>query len=125
MGEIQIEQLDSLSSTEIRLKTPPSPSGHKDIRVVNPDGQQAVQTRAFTYNAPLSITSITPNVGPMKGGTPVTIVGAGFRVGDWSTRITIGGVLVSAITGHVIDRTDSQDAGGIEPRREGCCRKEP
>ncbi len=98
IGGIQIEQLDSLSSTEIRLKTPPSPSGHKDIRVVNPDGQQAVQTRAFTYNAPLSITSITPNVGPMKGGTPVTIVGAGFRVGDWSTRITIGGVLVSAIT---------------------------
>ena len=98
IGEIQIEQLDSLSSTEIRLKTPQSPSGHKDIRVVNPDGQQAVQTRAFTYNAPLSITSITPNVGPMKGGTPVTIVGAGFRVSDWSTRITIGGVLVSAIT---------------------------
>jgi hypothetical protein len=98
IGEIQIEQLDSLSSTEIRLKTPPSPSSHKDIRVVNPDGQQAVQTRAFTYNAPLSITSITPNVGPMKGRTSVTIVGAGFRVGDWSTRVTIGRILVSAIT---------------------------
>ena len=98
IGEIQIEQLDSLSSTEIRLKTPPSPSGHKDIRVVNPDGQQAVQTRAFTYNAPLSITSITPNVGPMTGGTSVTIVGTGFRVGDWSTKVTIGRILVSAIT---------------------------
>ena len=98
IGGIQVEQLDSLSPTEIRLKTLPLPFGHKDIRVVNADGQQVVQTRAFTYNAPLNITSITPNVGPMKGRTRVTIVGTGFRVSNWSTRVTIGGVLVSAIT---------------------------
>ena len=98
IGGIQVEQLDSLSPTEIRLKTLPLPFGHKEIRVVNPDGQQVVHQRAFTYNAPLDITSITPNVGPMKGGTQVTIVGTGFRVGDWSTRVTIGGVIVSAIT---------------------------
>ena len=98
IGGIQVEELDSLSPTEIRLKTLPLPFGHKDIRVVNPDGQQVVQTRAFTYNAPLDIVSITPNVGSIKGGTQVTIVGAGFRVGNWSTRVTIGGVLVSAIT---------------------------
>ena len=93
-----MEQLDSLSPTKIRLKTSPLPFGHKDIRVVNPDGQQVVQTRGFTYNAPLGITSITPNVGPMTGRTRVTIVGTGFRVSNWSTRVTIGGVLVSAIT---------------------------
>ena len=98
IGGIQVEQLDSLSPTEIRLKTLPLPFGHKDIRVVNPDGQQVVQTRAFTYNAPLNITSITPNVGPTKGGTSVTIAGTGFRVGNWSTRVTIGGVIVSAVT---------------------------
>ena len=98
IGGIQVEQLDSLSQTEIRLKTLPLPSGHKDIRVVNPDGQQVVQKRAFTYNAPLDITGISPNAGPTKGGTPVVIIGTGFRVGDWSTRVTIGGVLVSAIT---------------------------
>lgn len=98
IGGIQVEQLGSLSPTEIRLKTLPLPFGHKDIRVVNPDGQQVVQTRAFTYNAPLSITSIRPNVGVMEGGTPVTITGTGFRVSSWRTNVTIGGVLVSAIT---------------------------
>ena len=98
IGGIQVKQLDSLSPTEIRLTTAPLPFGHKDILVVNPDGQQVVQTRAFTYNAPLDITGITPNVGPTKGGTSVTITGTGFRVGDWSTRVAIGGVLVSAIT---------------------------
>ena len=98
IGGRQVEQLDSLSPTEIRLKTLPLPFGHKDVRVVNPDGQEVVQKRAFTYNAPLDITSITPNVGSMKGGTQVTITGTGFRVSNWSTRVTIGGVLVSAIT---------------------------
>ena len=98
IGGIQVEQLDSLSPTEIRLKTVPLPFGHKDVRVVNPDGQEVVQKRAFTYNASLDITGITPNVGPTKGRTSVTITGTGFRVSNWSTRVTIGGVLVSAIT---------------------------
>lgn len=98
IGGIQIEHLDSFSPIEIRLKTPPSTPGRKDIRVVNPDGQQVVQQRAFTYNAPLDITSITPNVGPMKGGTPVTITGTGFRPIAWGTKVTIGGIPVSTIT---------------------------
>ena len=90
IGGIQVKQLDSLSPIEIRLRTPPSTPGHKEIRVVNPDGQQAVQQRAFTYNAPLDIISIIPNVGVMKGGTPVTIIGTGFRLSAWSTKVTIG-----------------------------------
>lgn len=94
---IQVEQLDSFSPTAIRLKTPPSSPGDKEIRVVNPDGQQAAKNRAFTYNAPLSITSIVPNVGVMKGGTPVTIIGTGFRVSSWSTIVMIGGKPVSTI----------------------------
>ncbi len=98
VGEIQVKQLDNLSLTKIRLKTPSSPLGNKDVRVVNPDGQQVVQKRAFTYKVPLTITSITPNVGPMKGGTLVTIVGTGFRVSPWSTEVTIGGSPVSAVT---------------------------
>ncbi len=118
IGEIQVEQLDSLASTEIRLKTLPSPFGHKDVRVVNPDGQEIVRKRAFTYNAPLDITGITPNVGPTKGRTSVTITGTGFRVGDWSTRVTIGGVLVSAITDmsltELIVRTPKVTAPGAK-----------
>lgn len=118
IGGIQVEQLDSLVSTEIRLKTLPSPFGHKDVRVLNPDDQEVVQKRAFTYNAPLDITGITPNVGPTKGRTSVTITGTGFRVGDWSTRVTIGGVLVSAITDmsltELIVRTPKVTAPGAK-----------
>ena len=98
IGGIQIEHLDSFSPIEIRLETPPSTPGHKEIRVVNPDGQQVVQEHAFTYNAPLDITSITPNVGPMEGGTLVTITGTGFRSSTGDTKVTIGGIAVSSIT---------------------------
>ena len=97
IGGIQVEQLDSFSPTIIRFKTPSSSFGEKEIRVVNPDGQQAAKNRAFTYNAPLDITNITPNVGAMKGGTPVTITGTGFRPSGWSTKITIGDIPVSTI----------------------------
>ena len=124
IGGIQVEQLDSLSPTEIRLKTSPLPFGHKDVRVVNPDGQEVVQKRAFTYNAPLDITRVTPNVGPMEGGTSVTITGTGFRVGNWSTRVTIGGVLVSAITDMSLTELIIRTPEGNDPRCEGCCTKE-
>ncbi len=89
--------MDSLSPIEIRLKMPPSAPGHKEIRVVNPDGQQVVQEHAFTYNAPLDITSIIPNVGSMEGGTRVTITGTGFRPSTEGTEVTIGGIVVSSV----------------------------
>ena len=97
IGGIQVEQLDSLSPIEIRLKTPPSTPGRKEIRVVNPDGQQVVQEHAFTYNAPLDIASIIPNVGSMEGGTRVTITGTGFRPSTGGTEVTIGGIAVSSV----------------------------
>ena len=97
IGGIQIEHLDSLSPIEIRLKTPPSTPGRTEIRVVNPDGQQVVQEHGFTYNAPLDITSVTPNVGSMEGGTLVTITGTGFHPIARSTQVTIDGIPASTI----------------------------
>ena len=48
--------------------------------IVNPDtGTVAVATTAFTDA--LTITSITPNSGPIAGGTSVSIVGTGFTSG--------------------------------------------
>ena len=118
IGGIQVEQLDSLSPTEIRLKTPPSSPGYKDIRVVNPDGQQAARQRAFTYNAPLDITKVTPNVGPMAGGTRVVITGTGFHPIARSTHVTIGGISASTIIDmsltRVIIKTPAAETPGAK-----------
>ena len=98
IGGIQIEQLDNTSLLEIRLKTPPSPPGRKDVYVVNPNGQQAEKIGGFVYNPPVTITSIKPNVGVTKGGTTVIIRGTEFGIRTSPPRVTIGGVVVSSVT---------------------------
>ena len=98
IGAIRVEQLDLLSPTEIRLKTPPSTANAKNVYVVNPDGQEAKKIGGFTYTPPLAITSIAPNVGVTKGGTSVKIFGRQFGIGDLTPEVTIGGVAVSSVT---------------------------
>ena len=98
IGGIQVEQLDNTSLLEIRLKTPPSLPGRKDVYVVNPDGQQTEKIGGFVYNPPVTITSIKPNVGVTKGGTTVLILGTEFGLRTSPPRVTIGGVVVSSVT---------------------------
>jgi len=45
---------------------------------VNPDGQEAVLKEGFTYNPAPNILSVTPNAGPLEGGTEIIIIGTGF-----------------------------------------------
>src|SRR5207245_1399025 len=60
-----------------------------DVKVVNPDGQQAVLTGAFfalpgnlaAAAAALTITSVSPGFVPASGGAQVTITGTGFQPG--------------------------------------------
>ena len=78
IGENRAYQLTLFSSTELRLRTPPGTAGTKAVRVTNPDGQEATLEDGFTYNPAPTITSISPNAGPLEGGTPITITGTGF-----------------------------------------------
>jgi hypothetical protein len=57
------------------------------------------QPQVYTYT-PTSITSITPNLGSILGGTPVVIKGVGFgpmEWGDGSLNVTIGGVAATNV----------------------------
>ena len=59
-----------------------SPAETVDVKVVNPDGQNAVLTDAFTYVVPPpDITGISPSNCPLAGGTTVTINGVDFQSG--------------------------------------------
>lgn len=67
-------------------------TGPGDI-VVSAGGQSARLSNAFSYTSPqpaLRINSVTPNSGPIAGGTTVTIQGAGFHSGD--TDFEIAGI---------------------------------
>lgn len=65
---------------KITAKTPPGDStGWKTVKVINPDGQEAILQNGFAYKP--TIDSITPNIGSAEGGLSITIKGSGFAPG--------------------------------------------
>ncbi len=95
VGESRVQRLEFVSPTELRLRTPPGTAGPKPVRVTNPDGQEAVKEDGFTYNPDPKILSVSPNAGPLEGGTSITITGTGFiRPVD----VIVGNVEVTSLT---------------------------
>jgi hypothetical protein len=87
--------------TLITVTAPAVPAGPADVKVVNPDGQQAVLTSGFLSTptpAPV-LFSISPTSGPAAGGTVVSLLGTGFQVGSTvffgSVGATLNGVPTS------------------------------
>jgi hypothetical protein len=90
--------------------TPAHPAGAVDVKVTNPDGQQATRAAAFNYQAPPPpaapiVTAVSPGSGALGGGTTVTISGANFVAGtglavrfDGLDATSITAVLPGAIT---------------------------
>jgi hypothetical protein len=76
----------------LRLRTPAGTAGPKDVRAVNPDGQEAVLKDGFIYNPPPTISSVKPNMGALEGETKITIIGTGFLPG---AEVLIGGTEAS------------------------------
>ena len=78
IGGERVQRLDFFSPTELRLRTPAGTAGPKDVRVLNPDGQEAVLKDGFIYNPPPTISSVKPNMGPLEGDMKIIITGTGF-----------------------------------------------
>ena len=78
IGEKRVSRLALFSPIELRLETPSGTQGAKDIRVVNPDGQEAVLDEGFTYNPAPTVIGVKPDAGALEGGTRITITGTGF-----------------------------------------------
>lgn len=84
-GSAQCVDVRIESATSLSCQTPANPSGSVDVDVTI-NGAQGGIANAFTYNP--VIDSLTPTVGPVSGGTEVTINGAGFEA---DAVITVGG----------------------------------
>ncbi|MBN1417467.1 MAG: IPT/TIG domain-containing protein, partial [Planctomycetes bacterium] len=78
-----------VSSTSLSCTTPAQEAGAVRVTVVNPDGQEGARDGAFEYIASPQVASISPASGPTAGGTPVVILGSGFRSG---ATVAFGGV---------------------------------
>ncbi|MEW6661701.1 MAG: IPT/TIG domain-containing protein [Bacillota bacterium] len=65
----------------------------KDITVINPDGASFRARNAYTYRGgALRVDSVTPNFGPVSGGTEIVVRGANFRT-DLATLVVLVGIV--------------------------------
>ncbi|PHO07498.1 hypothetical protein BFT35_05320 [Thermoanaerobacterium thermosaccharolyticum] len=106
--------------TQIKAMVPvtsnPYPVGWQDITITNYDGQNGTEGGTVTLKNGFeikdtqktpTITSVTPNKGPTKGGTQITITGSNFESGSIVTidgvqakvtSVTSGNTVINAVT---------------------------
>ena len=91
-----------VSATSISATAPAHGSGVVDVQVVNPDGQSSTLPASFTYDAPVGVppvvSGVSPGLGPIAGGTTVTVTGSGFVDGLAVLFGGISGTVVGAVT---------------------------
>ncbi|MBL8922160.1 MAG: IPT/TIG domain-containing protein [Myxococcaceae bacterium] len=93
VGGRALQNVRRIDDRSITASTPRGAmSGAVDVRVENDDGQSDTLLNGFAYgNAPppsFALSRVTPEVGPIAGGTRVTIIGSGFATG---ATVTFGG----------------------------------
>lgn len=67
-----------LGEDALDVEVPPGEPGLADVTVENPDGATTVLKGGFRYLGSTRIDGVFPASGPLAGGTPITVTGAGF-----------------------------------------------
>ncbi|MFG2024169.1 IPT/TIG domain-containing protein [Streptomyces sp. NPDC048825] len=98
------------SSSQITAVTPAHAAGPAAVTVTTSSGTSNALN--FTYSAAPSVTGLSPNQGPVSGGTTVTLTGANF---SGATAVQFGGVAAASFTvdsGTQITAVAPSHAGG-------------
>ncbi len=83
-GDAEAQVVEIEAPGRLRV-TVPAGVDAVDVRAINPDGQEHALEAAFAYDLKPRPTSVTPSVGPMAGGTRITISGTCFSPPDAAT----------------------------------------
>jgi IPT/TIG domain len=83
------------SPEQITIHAIPAGSGQISILVNTPDIGSSTLQAGFQYLLPTTTWTVTPNTGPVAGGTSVTLGGMGYT---GATSVTIGGASATNIT---------------------------
>jgi hypothetical protein len=71
--------------------------GSVQVSVTTEFGASAVTSAAVYKFAPV-VTAVSPNAGPIAGGTSVTVTGAGFAPGTTGSKFSFGTTKATAVT---------------------------
>ena len=88
-------------------------AGAVTVTVTNPGGQSGSLASAFTYILAPTVSSVSPNSGPLAGGTAVTITGTNFATG---ATVTFG----STAATNVVVVSSTHDHGDHSGGKCGC-----
>jgi hypothetical protein len=116
VGGVAATSVNVVSPTSIIADVPAAPSGNAgtyDVIVSEADGTSQVTTGdQFTYEAAPSVTGVSPQNGPVAGGTTITISGTNFYS---DATVTIGGVQasVNSISSTSITAVAPPAPGGV------------
>lgn len=94
-GGIDATAVSVVSGGQITCSAPAHAAGMVSVEVRNPrNGGSAMFANGFSYEG-LSLTSVSPSTGTIRGGTTVTLRGTRF---DGSTAVSFGGVAATSKT---------------------------
>jgi len=104
------------SSTSIAATSPAASAGTVDVTVTNAGGTSATSAGdQFTFVAAPTVSTVSPNTGPVAGGTSVTITGASFTgastvaFGGTPTGFTVNSDRSITATSPAAESTDTVD----------------
>lgn len=89
-GAMNSTSVTLVNGNTLNVISPANVSGSVDVTVTNPDGISEILLNGFVYEGLTpSITSVSPAVGPIAGGTSVTIDGNNFSTPDGLTKFLL------------------------------------
>jgi IPT/TIG domain len=98
-GTIEATDATIINNTVIMAASPVGGSGTVDVRVMNNEGLSPLNppNDQYTYTTTTAptVTGVTPDSGPLAGGTSVTITGTGFTTGS---SVAFGTVTATNVT---------------------------
>ena len=102
------------SPTQITCTTSANSAGVVNISITNPDTQTGTLIGGYTYQVAPGISSVSPSVGALAGGTTITITGTGFLTG---ATVDLGGSTCAIVTGtptQITCTTSAHLAGAVD-----------
>nr|MDQ6927130.1 IPT/TIG domain-containing protein [Actinomycetota bacterium] len=108
-GGTPAANVEVVDDTHLRVVAPSRAPGTVDLSVTTSAGVASVP---FTYDpAPTpQIASLTPDRGPVDGGTPVSIAGSGF---DCARQVSFGGVVLDVTPSPTLTVTSPAHGRGV------------
>jgi PKD domain/IPT/TIG domain len=115
-GSLAAASFTVVSSTTITAVAPESSAGAVFVSVTTPAGTSEPSTGSKFKFAPPTVASVTPNAGPIAGGTRVTVTGTGFAPGVGTTAIKFAGALATGVecsSHRICEATSPKHAAGV------------